>query len=517
MSSCSFLDAFPRQSWWLTYDRLTSTKHQRTVECSAHLCDHTSAAQDSKKGTLAPFPEKRTTARSLKTNPSVSEQEIDTGHFPALSRHKSIRKHLGRFLLYFSRAHPTSSHNTYDYRYGGDASELPAEETPIEGSATVQEMPASFSNRGAVELEQPHPFDSEHHMNTMGSSYDGRSYSAHQSHCKSKHTDNLPMFRGSLQVTTPQQLPRLALPGSLHDLPAMTTDRSPLSASSISPNTPVGQFNNDAQPHWSYEPTPHLVSPCDAPSASQWYDEAWSPNTKHSFDSPIARSSTRSSNATTPMSAHPSSTCTSFGVWPQPGPEYLKSAFPQRYQNPYYESNTTIAPRYNPNMWMPESNSPANQYQGPALQIQDHPQAVTLNTFLSSRQSCNPPNCNIHRTVAEPLCSEVQLLPAIHIHDTTAHNCPGSHEAPPAYSPVNLNPLQYLPATCRQCGKSFTGKYGSGNLKRHIRQVHESLMGGAIHVCEICMKTYNRADALRKHSWKKHRQETARPNKRRKL
>ncbi|EAT85371.1 hypothetical protein SNOG_06720 [Parastagonospora nodorum SN15] len=71
---------------------------------------------------------------------------------------------------------------------------------------------------------------------------------------------------------------------------------------------------------------------------------------------------------------------------------------------------------------------------------------------------------------------------------------------------------------CNICGKEFTGhlsRYGKGNLARHVREKHlvQSVIGK---VCRICKNVYNRADATRKHEWKKHRLQDARPNKRRK-
>jgi hypothetical protein len=95
-------------------------------------------------------------------------------------------------------------------------------------------------------------------------------------------------------------------------------------------------------------------------------------------------------------------------------------------------------------------------------------------------------------------------------------------DIPPAYCPVVSDPrlctspqTRYAPVICQHCGKVYTGKYGPGNLKRHVRQTHESVLERVINKCLICMKVYNRADALRKHSWKKHRRADAKPNKRR--
>ncbi|KAH7095366.1 hypothetical protein FB567DRAFT_586692 [Paraphoma chrysanthemicola] len=69
--------------------------------------------------------------------------------------------------------------------------------------------------------------------------------------------------------------------------------------------------------------------------------------------------------------------------------------------------------------------------------------------------------------------------------------------------------------TCSICGSQFTGKYAKGNFGRHYREKH-----GEVHtlhgkVCRVCGKTYNRADAKRKHEWKKHKLLDSKPHKRR--
>ncbi|KAG9186914.1 hypothetical protein G6011_10022 [Alternaria panax] len=67
---------------------------------------------------------------------------------------------------------------------------------------------------------------------------------------------------------------------------------------------------------------------------------------------------------------------------------------------------------------------------------------------------------------------------------------------------------------CDQCDRTFSGKYGKGNLRRHIIAFHNPqavVLGGE---CRVCKKAYNRADATRKHEWEKHHILDAKPRKR---
>jgi hypothetical protein len=75
---------------------------------------------------------------------------------------------------------------------------------------------------------------------------------------------------------------------------------------------------------------------------------------------------------------------------------------------------------------------------------------------------------------------------------------------------LDLTPTASL-IKCSTCGQDFTGKFGPGNLKRHMRLKHHS---NKTHKCHQCSKTYKRGDALRKHSWKTHRCLEAKPRKR---
>jgi hypothetical protein len=53
---------------------------------------------------------------------------------------------------------------------------------------------------------------------------------------------------------------------------------------------------------------------------------------------------------------------------------------------------------------------------------------------------------------------------------------------------------------CDQCDSRFTGKYGPGNLTRHIKATHKR----ETRRCEVCKKTFRRSDAKRKHERRFH-------------
>jgi hypothetical protein len=58
-------------------------------------------------------------------------------------------------------------------------------------------------------------------------------------------------------------------------------------------------------------------------------------------------------------------------------------------------------------------------------------------------------------------------------------------------------------------------RYGKGNLARHVRDKHSLVKSMIGKICRVCNKVYNRADARKKHEWKRHRLDDAKPNKRR--
>jgi hypothetical protein len=71
----------------------------------------------------------------------------------------------------------------------------------------------------------------------------------------------------------------------------------------------------------------------------------------------------------------------------------------------------------------------------------------------------------------------------------------------------------FLPLECNECKATFNGKYQKGNLRQHVRRSHPNLTTS--YPCRFCRRVYYRADAKRKHEWKKHKIEDCRPRKRR--
>lgn len=70
------------------------------------------------------------------------------------------------------------------------------------------------------------------------------------------------------------------------------------------------------------------------------------------------------------------------------------------------------------------------------------------------------------------------------------------------------------PIQCDSCDAVFIGQYQRSNLARHHKTKHSE--SEARFKCQrlFCPAVYKRADALRKHEWKKHRMEGSRPEKR---
>lgn len=100
---------------------------------------------------------------------------------------------------------------------------------------------------------------------------------------------------------------------------------------------------------------------------------------------------------------------------------------------------------------------------------------------------------------------------------------PGDHIAgiesrtnPPNDKGGRLSLEKHIPKLlCDYCDAVFNGQYQRGNQKRHTKRFHSGTDPNiATHKCRICHAAYKRADARRKHEWKKHRLPDCRPEKR---
>ncbi|KAF2632232.1 hypothetical protein BU25DRAFT_144969 [Macroventuria anomochaeta] len=81
-----------------------------------------------------------------------------------------------------------------------------------------------------------------------------------------------------------------------------------------------------------------------------------------------------------------------------------------------------------------------------------------------------------------------------------------------AVSSDNTQQKIYDPVKCNQCDQEFAGKYGPGNLRRHVRHQHLTRRSTDIDLtCRLCKTSYKRSDALRSHLWRKHSLPEAKP------
>lgn len=394
----------------------------------------------------------------------------------------------------------------YAYEYGHGVSELPAGGTPIEGSTSYQEMPGSYPLDGIFELEQPDmqkPDFCYQYPNTQHSQ-------AAPEHLQSYYKANQ---NAITRRPAPVPVPRLEVPETQNCVPRLMSDRYSITPSPISPITPVQDANAPPRQGVKSQLFLDTISPCAISPQAQVFPPygLWGQFRQRSPATPSTINSYGSSNSATPLSAQLSPGQSSFYAWPQLQYGQLLPTYSQSHSPMAYNQNSIDASAAGSTSWQgdvkpqpPHRNNPL-----PMIGIQD----LQSNSFEDLGHYALSPQTHIHH---EPHTS-TKTSQCANTQHSLAYN-----EAPPAYSPIVPDPQpttnpqrRFAPAACQHCEKVFTGKYGPGNLKRHVRQAHGSIMDRARHICTSCMKTYNRADALRKHSWKKHRQETARPNKRR--
>ncbi|KAF2793042.1 hypothetical protein K505DRAFT_386414 [Melanomma pulvis-pyrius CBS 109.77] len=159
-----------------------------------------------------------------------------------------------------------------------------------------------------------------------------------------------------------------------------------------------------------------------------------------------------------------------------------------------------------------------DQFQHHHTHYQYEPNSLTMSVYYSS----NPPQ-NFDGTLpsfspgSEPYSPEYESRTG---QDQTEENS----EAPLTKKKRKTAKLSSLidkcvqsrpPLPCQVCKMEFHGLYQKGNLERHFRQKHSQPEVKKIYQCRECVLTYKRADAKRKHEWKKHRILDAKPAKRR--
>lgn len=481
-------------------NRLASTKHPAANPPAADTL-----ASDTNKPNSR-IEQSDTDSLRSPTDYEKPTKELDTNvyHYTQLPRRKSIHKRIGRIFLRISRMCSGNQCSAYAYQYGDGASELPAGGQTTEGTTSFYEMPGSFPQ---VELEG-------HNMQKLPISsfpvsiQNSQAAPEHLPHYY-KANQNATLRRAApMSVASLSQLPRLEVPQSQQCVPQLISDHSPFTPSPVSPMTPGGDVKyTQRQPSRSHMYL-DTISPCTIPNQGQKFAHYGSRGRSGlSPTTPSTASSFEPSYTTTPQSAYQSSAQSPFQAWPQSQPGLLLPTYSQEYGLMQYSHSMESTTSNRPSLWQ-------NNFQ---YQVQDYHSDLTARTQAHElplqAQSCFEKQSQLDTSQAYHTCPQ------------TSH---AFDEAPPAYSPVVPDPLpvtiqpittntqqRYPPSVCQQCGKVFTGKYGPGNCKRHVQQVHASIFDKAIHMCKVCMKTYNRADALRKHQWKKHRIEDSRPNKRR--
>ncbi|OSS49940.1 hypothetical protein B5807_06287 [Epicoccum nigrum] len=401
-----------------------------------------------------------------------------------------------------------AQYSAYAYQYGNGAAELPAGGSPIDGTTSFYEMPGSFPR--TAELDAPSAQQPSTQCHTTALSCAHTTPEHLQNYFKANQNATLRRAAPN-SVTNLSQLPRLEVPQSRHCVPRLVSDCSPLTPSPISPITPLMSAYDGNLNIFMHS---RMISPCEDLKQSQIYAHYGS-----SADLPLMSPATPStatsygsSVASTPLSAYSPTASSSFYRWPQSQPNLQPPMYSQGFLHPDYAqySNYTTVDR-------------ASLWQGHS-QLQSYNPNATFPPYETHHYPSNasvirgPSNLPIH---AQSCFEKENSLVAVPPQPISPEPLFGFDEAPPAYSPVLLPPpstntqRRYKPSVCQYCGKVFTGKFGPGNCKRHVQQTHETIVDQAMHLCKLCRKEYRRADALRKHQWKKHRLEDAKPRKRR--
>jgi hypothetical protein len=145
--------------------------------------------------------------------------------------------------------------------------------------------------------------------------------------------------------------------------------------------------------------------------------------------------------------------------------------------------------------------------------VQAHMNAITYQSPGSRTSQAEPPMQTWR------LLGQQRDLQSDHEHVAETLESSSAYPNLKEQSASNINHLgaqRMFPTTkCNVCEKEYTGKYGKGNLARHVRTEHSLFSSILDQECQVCKQAYARADARRKHEWKKHRLPDAKPNKRR--
>lgn len=120
--------------------------------------------------------------------------------------------------------------------------------------------------------------------------------------------------------------------------------------------------------------------------------------------------------------------------------------------------------------------------------------------------ACAVPSNGVGKPSSIPHDVAVQSIPQ------SRQNQWGGNRQTSATNPTSTPKTIHEPIKCGFCSKDFVGKYGPGNLRRHLKHLHPTTPStGNDLTCHRCKKTYKRSDALRSHRWRKHALPEAKP------
>ncbi len=502
MSEWVLLQQFTLLPGWTTdNNRLASSRHVAVKHTRANTF-----APDTSKNKYEIDQLDTKSPRSTRAKPDASRtSDTSTSYDTQLSRRKSIHQRIGRIFLRVSRMCLDTQCSGYTYQYKGAASELPA-------GGSIHEMPGSFPGAELDNCDMPGT-----PIYSRPTSMLYAQATSERLHDYPKENQNATLLRaGPISAANLSRLPRLEVPQPQHRVPRLISDHSPLTSPSVSPITPLGSAAYRQYQDLSPQSYLDVVSPCTDTKPGQMFPcyGNWGNQPQLNPATPSTASSYDMSYTTTPISAYGTRAESSFQSWSRAQTERPPTFSTQAYL-PLHNSQSLNDSTLNVGNWWQNDTRVQTEYienDFRFYQGQDQQPDYALHPQYQS-----PPS-------QTPSCFEKQSQM---VKDQLLFEFPqSSHtsvDAPPAYSTVNLDPplpttntqRRYPPAICQQCGKVFTGKFGPGNRKRHVQHTHASIFERAIHACKVCMKTYNRADALRKHQWKKHRMEEVRPIKRR--
>ncbi|CAO2650606.1 Nn.00g018980.m01.CDS01 [Neocucurbitaria sp. VM-36] len=510
-----------RSRWRFT---LTSPNHDG-VEKTTRPGAKPFASQESKSITVVNAIPK-SSGRSLEAFDIAEEDRPSPVPSSKASRCRSFRKRIGRFFVQSCRMHPDD--HTRAFYDAGDPlppyecfrmSELPADS--LIGSSAIQELPDPL-------LMTPEIFGQD--------VFELASYAPHEQHVRGSLVDAMqdqtirtgydtpkPRYptlgyaipQGFEPVATPVHPDSVNTTQQLYALPGMTSRDHSHDSSPISPFTPRSNASPGIQTHPGYGSTvstQELISPEVEQFGmfGQVYPAMQGYRPIPALTTPVSAYSTGLSTSSTPTTdnesfatqrymSFPSASSSSFHNLPSTSPSSFQDSSP--YQQPSRESLP-------PQDLVPNLETLRPYYEDRRLGTWE---------FSGNSSWIRQPSQEAG-TVASNITnpSSQVKIPRARQRSAPSHVDRGQNTPRPANMPPNRSKaVPFPPEVCIQCGTKFTGSYRKGNLKRHVRERHslfESLVGKA---CRICKQGFNRADAKRKHEWKKHRLLDAKPNKRR--